>query len=84
MYMISISENNDHFLGVYTFTHTVRRPKIKGQRVELRKQIGGRTYQVSSVIDFQISLLCSVTKFKNMISQSFSLIFHADAVESER
>jgi len=32
--------------GVFTFTHTVRRPKIKGQRVELRKQISGRTYQL--------------------------------------
>ncbi|XP_067952022.1 TRPL translocation defect protein 14-like isoform X2 [Watersipora subatra] len=32
--------------GVYTFTHTVRRPMIKGQRVELRKQISGRTYHM--------------------------------------
>ena len=35
-------------VDVFTFTHTVRRPKIKGQRVELRKQISGRTYQVMS------------------------------------
>ena len=37
-------------LGVYTFTHTVRRPKIKDQRVELRKQISGRTYQVKILL----------------------------------